>query len=54
MIPEWGFQVLWFVAAVNAGAVWFFLSREQHYVAVWTGFATGVVVLLTIALYVRK
>jgi hypothetical protein len=54
MTPSWLSQVLWWGAGVGGGgALWYFLSERNYHAAVWTGFGTGVVVLLAIALTFR-
>lgn len=55
MTPEWAFQFLWFSAGLGGtGAVWYFLSQRDYHTALWTGFATVVVVFFTIALHIRN
>jgi hypothetical protein len=55
MTPSWVFQAMWFGAGVGgSGAIWYFLSQRNHHAALWTGFATAVVVLLTITLHLRN
>jgi hypothetical protein len=55
MTPEWLFQVIWYSAGVGGtGALWYFLSERNYHAAIWTGFATGVVVLLAVALHIRN
>jgi len=55
MTPEWVIQLVWFTAALGAtGAFWYFLSQREFHAAIWVGFATGVLVLLAIALHLRN
>lgn len=53
--PQWVFQILWFIAGIGGtGGVWYFLSQNHNHKALWTGFATVVVVCFTIALHIRN
>jgi hypothetical protein len=55
MTPNWLFQVMWFGAGVGgSGAVWYFLSQKNYHATFWTAFATVVVVLLAVVLYIRN
>jgi hypothetical protein len=55
MTPDWVLTALWFVAGVGAtGVFWYYLSQKAPHSALWTGFLTGVVVLLTICLNIRN
>lgn len=55
MTPEWLFQVMWWGAGVGgSGAFWYFMSQQSYRAALWTGFATIVVVLLSVALYIQN
>ncbi len=55
MTPDWVFQVMWYSAGVGGtGALWYLLSKRKYHAAVWTGFATVVVVLLVVALDIQN
>jgi hypothetical protein len=53
--PDWVLTALWFLAGVGGtGAFWYYLSQKAQHSALWTGFFTGVVLLLTISLQIRN
>jgi hypothetical protein len=55
MTPDWLLQVAMLAVSVIFGsAVWYFYDHKQFLVAVWVGFAGGVLFLLAVALYLRN
>jgi hypothetical protein len=53
MTPNWLLWVMSFGATVGVGAIYHLLSQHNYRAAIWTGFLTGVVVLLIVALYLQ-
>ena len=54
MTPQWIMGVIFFVAALAGGAVWFFISHKQYHSALWIGFFIVVAILLNVTLYIRN
>jgi hypothetical protein len=55
MTPKWLFQVMWFGAGVGgSGALWYFLSQQNYLAVTLTAVATGMVVLIAVALHIRN
>ncbi len=50
MTPDWVLQVAMLIVSVIFGsAVWYFYDHKQFLMAVWVGFAGGVLLLLAVA-----
>jgi hypothetical protein len=54
MAPDWLLTGVWFLAAVSAGAFWYFLSQRNYHATLWSAYATLIIASLAIALHIRN
>lgn len=54
MIPNWALQILFVLAGLFAGAVWYYISKNSYQYALWSGYIVAILLLTSIALYIRN